>query len=68
MRTFSGRTAIAAIAILGLAFYMSAQQNASTARIRVAPDEGQRRVEVVIDGKPLPSQFYTLCGLPRVLL
>ncbi len=58
MRTSSGRTAVAAIAILGLAFYMSAQQNASTARIRVAPDEGQRRVEVVIDGKPFTTYMW----------
>jgi len=49
---------VAAIAILGLAFYMSAQQNASTARIRVAPDEGQRRVEVVIDGKPFTTYMW----------
>jgi hypothetical protein len=30
----------------------------STARIRVVPDEGQRHVEVVIDGKPFTSYIW----------
>src|SRR5712672_3150340 len=58
MRTFSGRTAMAAVAIFGLAFYMSAQQNASTPRIRVVPDEGQRRVDVIIDEKPFTAYIW----------
>ena len=58
MRTLRGTTALAAIAILGLAVYMDAQQNASTTRIRVVPDEGQRRVEVVIDGKEFTAYIW----------
>src|SRR5882762_3569261 len=58
MRPFSGRTAMAAVAIFGLAFYMSAQQNASTPRIRVVPDEGQRRVDVIIDEKPFTAYIW----------
>src|SRR6267143_5132689 len=58
MRTFSGRTALAAVAIFGLAFYMSAQQNASTPRIRVVPNEGQPRVDVIIDEKPFTAYIW----------
>src|SRR5258705_7780406 len=58
MRPFSGRTAMATFAIFGLAFYMSAQQNASTPRIRVVPDEGQRRVDVIIDEKPFTAYIW----------
>src|SRR6266403_1810810 len=58
MRPFSGRTVMAAVAIVGLAFYMSAQQNASTPRIRVVPDEGQRRVDVIIDEKPFTAYIW----------
>src|SRR5580765_4413602 len=58
MRPFSGRAAVAAIAILSLAFHMSAQQNASTVRVRVVPDEGQRRVDVFIDGKPFTTYIW----------
>src|SRR5882672_9999867 len=58
MRTFSGGTAMAAVAIFGLVFYMSAQQNASTVRIRVVPDEGQRRVDVIIDEKPFTAYIW----------
>src|SRR5260370_6409201 len=58
MRRFSGRTAMAAVAIVGLAFYMSAQQNASTPRIRVVPDEGQRRVDVIVDEKPFTAYSW----------
>jgi len=49
---------MAAVAIFGLAFYMSAQQNASTPRIRVVPDEGQRRVDVIIDEKPFTAYIW----------
>src|ERR1700731_668933 len=58
MRTLRGTTALAAIAILGLAVYMDAQQNASTTRIQVVPDEGQRRVEVAIDGKAFTAYIW----------
>src|SRR6266403_658269 len=58
MRPFSGRTAMAAVAIFGLAFYMSAQQNASTPRIRLVPDERQRRVDVIIDEKPFTAYIW----------
>src|SRR5258705_10191932 len=58
MRPFSGRTAMATFAIFGLAFYMSAQQNASTPRIRVVPDEGQRRVDVIVDEKPFTAYSW----------
>jgi Methane oxygenase PmoA len=58
MRTLSGRTAIAATAIFGLTLYMSAQQNASTPRIRLVPDEGQRRVEVLVDEKPFTAYIW----------
>jgi hypothetical protein len=58
MRTVIGRTAAAAIAILILFFYMRAQQNASTPRIRIVPDERQRRVEVVIDEKPFTAYIW----------
>src|SRR5258705_11723299 len=58
MRTLSGRTAMAAVAIVGLAFYMTAQQNASTLRIRVIPNEGQRRVDVIIDEKPFTAYIW----------
>jgi len=49
---------MAAVAIVGLAFYMSAQQNASTPRIRVVPDEGQRRVDVIVDEKPFTAYSW----------
>src|SRR5258706_3944428 len=58
MRTFSGRTAMAAVAIFGMAFYMSAQQTASTPRIHVVADEGQSRVDVIIDEKPFTAYIW----------
>src|SRR6266403_4088214 len=58
MRPFSGRTAMAAVAIFGLAFYMSAKQNASTPRIHVVADEGQSRVDVIIDEKPFTAYIW----------
>lgn len=58
MRTLKGRAAVAVVAILGVAFYMSAQQNVSTPRIRVVPDEGQRRVDVFIDGNPFTAYIW----------
>src|ERR1700704_5563580 len=58
MRSFSGRTTMAAVAIFGLVFYMSAQQNASTPRIRLVPYERQRRVDVIIDEKPLTAYIW----------
>jgi hypothetical protein len=58
MRTVIGRTAAAAIAIVILSFCMSVQQNASTPRIRIVPDEGQRCVDVVIDGKPFTAYIW----------
>jgi len=58
MLSVRGRTAVAAMAVLGLSLDMSAQQNAPAPRIRVVPDEGQRRVEVVIDGKPFTAYIW----------
>src|SRR5712671_156081 len=58
MLTVRGRTAVAAMAVLGLSLDMSAQQNALAPRIRVVPDEGQRRVEVVIDGQPFTAYVW----------
>jgi hypothetical protein len=58
MRTLKGRIAAASVAILGLTFYMAAKQNQSAERIRVVPDEGQRRVEIAIDGKPFTAYIW----------
>jgi hypothetical protein len=54
----SARIAAASVAISGLAFYMAARQNSSAERVRVVPDQGQRRVEVVIDGKPFTAYIW----------
>jgi len=37
---------------------MSARKNASTLRIRVVPDEGQRRVDVIIDEKAIHRYIW----------
>src|SRR5258708_6387434 len=58
MRTFSGRTPMAAVAIVGFAFYMSAPENPSKPRIRGVSHEGQRRVDVIVDEKPFTAYSW----------
>jgi hypothetical protein len=58
MCTLKGRTGVASVAILGLALYVAAEQNALTPRIRVVPNEVQRRVDVFIDGKPFTAYLW----------
>src|SRR5258708_39390736 len=48
--------AIAACA--ALLCYMAANQNSSKDRIRVIPNETERRVDIVIDGRPFTSYIW----------
>ena len=58
MSTLKGRIAAVSLAILGLTIYMAAKPYSPVERIRVVPEEGQRRVEIVIDGKPFTAYIW----------
>ncbi len=57
MRALSGGTALASFAML-VSCCMAAQKNSSAEGIRVVPNEAQRRVDIVIDGKPFTAYIW----------
>jgi hypothetical protein len=58
MRAFSGSNLAACVFIFVLTCCMAAKQNSPSERIRVVPKEGERRVDILIDGKPFTSYIW----------
>jgi Family of unknown function (DUF6807) len=58
MHSLRGGGAVTSVALLSLVCYVAAKQNSPAERVRVAPDEEQRRVEVVIDGKLFTAYIW----------
>jgi hypothetical protein len=58
MRAASLGSVVAAFAAVALVYSVSAKQNSSTDRIRVIPNEAERRVDVVIDGQPFTDYIW----------
>ena len=55
MRTLSSGTLVAIVFVVCC---VAARQNASTERIRIIPNEAERRVDITIDGKPFTSYIW----------
>jgi hypothetical protein len=54
----AGASALASVAILALSCIVIGKQNSSAERIRVVPNEAQRRVDIVVDGKPFTAYIW----------
>jgi len=50
--------AVVAFAAVALVYSVSAKQNSATDRVRVIPNEAERRVDVVVDGQPFTSYIW----------
>jgi hypothetical protein len=62
VRAASGLSGVASLAAVAVTFLlvccMAAKQNASGDKIRVTPDEANRRVDISIDGKPFTAYMW----------
>jgi hypothetical protein len=58
MRTFNAGTVVTSVAIFVLACCVAAKQNSSAERIRIIPNKAERRVDILIDGKPFTAYIW----------
>ncbi len=58
MRALSSGTAAATVVFVLVVFGVAAKQNSSAERIRVIPNEAERRVDILIDGQPFTAYIW----------
>jgi Methane oxygenase PmoA len=58
MRALSSWTAASVVLFAFVVCCVAARQNSSAERIRIVPNEAERRVDVVIDGQPFTSYIW----------
>ena len=58
MRALAGAYALSSVLILALSCGLAGRQNSPAERIRVMPNEAQRRVDIVVEGKPFTAYIW----------
>jgi methane monooxygenase PmoA-like len=58
MRALSSGTAAAIVLFAFMVCCGAARQNSSSERVRVAPNEAERRVDIILDGQPFTSYIW----------